>query len=180
MCNEASSACTSTFNCTYSIKCWEMGEISLWVFLAAARSESSSCLLLLPRASAHPHSPHSCGDTGALCLPRALIHPGQAVLNAVQMSQPISFVPCNAFPCWREHPEEPREPTWQPRAARRKPSTVGDAGAAPVTIMRTHPPRLACWIAREKKRKQHKLLQVAKPAVSVSLIQSLHEMLYLE
>lgn len=34
--------------------------------------------------------------------------------------------------------------TWQPRAARRNPRTAGDAGAAPVTIMRTHPPRLAC------------------------------------
>lgn len=34
--------------------------------------------------------------------------------------------------------------TWQPRAARRNPRTVGDAGAAPVTIIRTQPPRLAC------------------------------------
>lgn len=34
--------------------------------------------------------------------------------------------------------------TWHPKAARRNPRTVGDAGAAPVTIIRTHPPRLAC------------------------------------
>lgn len=31
--------------------------------------------------------------------------------------------------------------TWQPRAARRKVRTVGDMGAAPVTITRTRPPR---------------------------------------
>lgn len=34
--------------------------------------------------------------------------------------------------------------TWHPRAARRNPRTVGDAGAAPVTIILTCPPRLAC------------------------------------
>jgi hypothetical protein len=38
--------------------------------------------------------------------------------------------------------------TWHPRAALRNPRTVGDAGAAPVTIIRTRPPRLPC--GREK------------------------------
>lgn len=42
-------------------------------------------------------------------------------------------------------PGRPHEgSTWHPKAARRNPRTVGDAGAAPVTIIRTHPPRLAC------------------------------------
>lgn len=34
--------------------------------------------------------------------------------------------------------------TWQPSAALRKPRTDGDAGAAPVMIIRSLPPKLAC------------------------------------
>lgn len=61
-----------------------------------------------------------------------------------------------SLPCPNVHPTAPREGhikainTWQPRAARRNPRTVGDAGAAPVTIILTHPPRLACG-EREKR-----------------------------
>lgn len=50
--------------------------------------------------------------------------------------------------CLAHIPPLPREvlydDTWHPRAARRNPRTVGDAGAAPVTIILTCPPRLAC------------------------------------
>ena len=50
--------------------------------------------------------------------------------------------------CPAHVPPPPRkardDDTWHPRAARRNPRTVGDAGAAPVTIILTCPPRLAC------------------------------------
>ena len=43
--------------------------------------------------------------------------------------------------------------TWQPSAALRKPRTEGEAGAAPVMIIRSLPPRLA-WGQRERERER--------------------------
>lgn len=125
--------------------------------LAAARSDSSACL---PKATGCPLLPRRRRDTGLLW-PQTLL--SQQML-AVLRSQPSSPSP-------HGHPRL----TWHPRAARRKPRTVGEAGAAPVTIMRTHPPRLACSNTRKGNQK-YIINQDRWQKPGVFLMQSLHKM----
>lgn len=98
-------------------------------------------------------------------------------LKSCPQDPSLSSRGCSGFPAlpWRKSHCPEGKPqngyTWHPRAARRNPSTVGDAGAAPVTIIRTHPPRLACW---EEKRTCQSLCCWRWWLAHVGLIQGRH------
>lgn len=75
-------------------------------------------------------------------VPQSISADDQLMLLCKQTSH---FTPPESTPVQTRLLREVREAaalaTWQPRTARRKVRTVGDMGAAPVTITRTRPPR---------------------------------------